>query len=221
MEQSVAFEIIKNRILSILNSNKKPVRVAINGIEGTGKTIFTKSFTDYFLQNDLKAIHVSIDGFHNVNSIRYRQGRDSAKGYYEDAYNEAEFVQKVLRSSQLDIPVIVMRIHDMETDKILIEEPVKIGNETIILTDGSYLFKKAYREHWDLKIYLQTDFNTAMTRGIERDSELLGGAVNAKEKYENRYHKASAIYIEECKPKKFADIIIDNTDFDNLLLVKV
>lgn len=220
MKRSEVFEIIKKRILDIQNVSKKPVRVAVNGIEGTGKTIFTKNLTDFLLQNDLKAMHISIDGFHNVSAIRYKHGRDSAKGYYEDAYNETEFVLKVLKSSQLDDPEIILEVHDMNTDSILHNEPIKIDNGTIILTDGSYLFKDAYRKHWDLKIYLQTDFQTAMARGINRDSEMLGGQNKAKEKYESRYHKASAIYLEEYKPREIADIMIDNTDLDNLLLIK-
>lgn len=220
MNQSEVFELVKNRILDIQKTKIKPVRVAINGIEGTGKTVFTKYLTDFLLEHNLKAIHVSIDGFHNVSEIRYKQGSDSAKGYYEDAYNEQEFVQKVLISSQLDVPVITKGVHDMETDNILKEEPLKIDNDAIILTDGSYLFKETYRKHWDLKIYLQTDLQTAMSRGIKRDSEMLGGIEKAKEKYKSRYHKASEIYIEEYRPKEFADFVIDNTDFDNLFLVK-
>ncbi len=220
MNSSDLFEIIKKRIIDIHNISKKPVRVAVNGIEGTGKTVFTKNLTDFLLQNVLKAVHVSIDGFHNVSRIRYMQGRDSAKGYYEDAYNESEFVLKVLKSSQLEEPEVTKEVHDMNTDSILIEDPIKIDTDTIILTDGSYLFKNAYRKYWDLKIYLQTDFKTAKTRGVNRDSESFGGSDIAREKYDNRYHKASRIYIEECKPQEFADIVIDNTDLDNLLLIK-
>jgi uridine kinase len=29
------------------------------------------------------AVHLDSDGFHNPRDIRYRQGRDSARGYYE------------------------------------------------------------------------------------------------------------------------------------------
>ncbi len=39
-----------------------------------------------------------------------------------------------------------------------------------------------------------------------------------KEKYLKRYHKASLFYNNECQPESNADLVIDNTDFDNLVI---
>lgn len=108
----------------------------------------------------------------------------------------------------------------METDEYLNLKPTEIDNETVLITDGAYLFKSKYRNHWDLKIYLKTDFKTALLRGMNRDVELLGGLKATKEKYDNRYHKASKIYIDKNKPEEQADIIIDNTEFEDLRIIK-
>jgi uridine kinase len=59
----------------------------------------------------------------------------------------------------------------------------------------------------------------AMTRGIRRDAGQFGLEL-AKAKFINRYHAASIIYIAGNQPESLADIIIDNTDFENLILVK-
>jgi uridine kinase len=99
-------------------------------------------------------------------------------------------------------------------------EPVCITDDTILITDGAYLFKPIYRDHWDLKIYLKTDFDTALDRGIKRDAELLGGYRSAIDKYKNRYHAASKIYNDENTPEIQADIIIDNTDFYKPVVIK-
>ena len=95
-----------------------------------------------------------------------------------------------------------------------------VSNETIIITDGAYLFKPIYINHWYLKIYLKTDFKTAMKRGIEREKENLGGFEATKEKSEKRYHKASKIYLNENKPEEKSDMIFENSDFENLKLIK-
>ncbi len=216
MIETEVFELLKKMILEIQQKKQKVVRVGINGIEGTGKTVFCSKLTEYLVLNKLDAIQVSIDGYHNTKEIRYKQGRDSAKGYYEDGYCEIEFVEKVLKSSQNEKPNYVEMIHDLETDKILNLEPKKLSHNSIILTDGAYLFKEIYAEHWDLKIYLKTDFETASKRGIRRDSEKLGGFEIAKEKYQNRYHLASKMYVEEFEPENKADIVINNSDFENL-----
>jgi uridine kinase len=220
MNQRKIFNFIKERIIQIQKSKNNAVRVAINGIEGTGKTVFCEKLTEFLNENKLTAVQISIDGYHNFKNIRYRQGRDSATGYYKDAYNEYQFVENVLKSSQNHSPFYVEKIHNIETDEEI--EPVKkyLTQKHILLTDGAYLFKEIYRNHWDLKIYLKTDFETAQKRGIERDIDLLGGFESTKEKYEKRYHAASRIYIDENKPTDLADIVIDNTDFENLIILK-
>ncbi len=220
MNERETLELIKNSILSIREKKSKPTRVAINGIEGTGKTVFAGKLVEYLNSENINAKQISIDGFHFNKEVRYKQGRDSAKGYYEDSYDEIAFVEKVLLSSQSEIPNITKATHDLETDKYLNLKPTEIDNETVLITDGAYLFKPNYRNHWDLKIYLKTSFEIAMKRGIERDKDSLGGINLTKEKYENRYHKSSRIYLTENNPEKIADIIIDNSDFNNLQIIK-
>lgn len=220
MTEKEIFETIKDCIVSVQKRKTKPIRVAINGIEGTGKTVFAGKLTEYLISKKINAIQVSIDGFHFNREVRYKQGRDSAKGYYEDSYDELAFVEKVLVSSQFEIPNITKATHDLESDEYLHLKPTEVDDKTVLITDGAYLFKPAYRNHWDFKIYLKTDFKTALFRGVNRDLELLGGLKATKEKYENRYHKASKIYIDDNRPEELADIIIDNTEFENLRILK-
>ncbi len=186
MSEKEIFELIKKRVLSLRERKAKPIRVAINGVEGTGKTVFAEKLAKYLNSEKINTIQVSIDGFHFNRELRYRQGRDSAKGYYEDSYDELGFVEKVLKSSQAQVPQITEATQDLETDEHLNLAPTKISNGTVLLTDGSYLFKPNYREHWDLKVYLKTSFVIAMRRGVERDKKSLGGMEQAKEKYQKR-----------------------------------
>lgn len=220
MKEKETFELIKTSILSIQKKKDKPIRIAINGIEGTGKTVLAEKLTKYLNSENLNAIQVSIDGFHFNKEVRYRQGRDSAKGYYEDSYDEIVFVEKVLKSSQTDFPNYTTATHNLETDEYLSLEPIKLENNSILITDGAYLFKPNYRNHWDLKIYLKTSFEIAMKRGVERDKDSLGGSELTKEKYEKRYHESSRMYLTENEPEKIADIIINNSDFNNLKVIK-
>ncbi len=220
MNEKETFELIKESVHSIREIKTKPIRIAINGIEGTGKTVFAEKLTEYLNSEKLNAIQVSIDGFHFNKEVRYKQGRDSAKGYYEDSYDELAFVEKVLKSSQSEFPNYTIATHDLETDEYLNLEPKYLENDTVLITDGAYLFKPNYKNHWDLKIYLKTSFETAMKRGIERDKNSLGGIEQTKEKYQKRYHKSSKMYLTENEPEKIADIIIDNTDFNNLKIIK-
>ncbi len=220
MTQLELFEFLRQKIKHIQVQKAKPVLVAVNGIEGTGKTTLTEKLCDYLQSQYVNAIHVTIDGFHNPKAVRYAKGRDSALGYYHDAYNENAFVEHVLEASQSDCPHYVPAIHDLDSDEKLSLEPIFLQRDTVILTDGAYLFKNVYRPHWDLKIYLKTSFEIAQKRGIERDKLVLGGYESTKEKYLNRYHRASTIYIQENDPEACSDILIDNSDFQDLKVLK-
>lgn len=220
MTEVEIFNIIKKEIIAIQSKKDKPTRIAINGIEGTGKTVFAEKLTKHLNSDDITAIQVSIDGFHFNKEIRYKQGRDSAIGYYENSYDEVAFTDKVLKSSQSESPNYTIATHDLETDNYLNLEPIKLENHTVLISDGAYLFKPNYRDYWDFKIYLKTSFEIAVKRGVERDKSSLGGYELTKEKFKNRYHKASKIYLSENDPEKIADLIIDNSDFENLDIIK-
>jgi uridine kinase len=209
------FNSLLTQLIKIKSKKNAPIRVAINGIEGTGKTTFATNFCKYLNEEKtFNSIHVSIDGFHYNRAHRYKQGKDSAIGYYQDSYNEKAFVEKVLILSQKVPFQYIPATHDLDTDEYLILDPIAIPKNSVIITDGAYLFKENYRNHWDLKIYLKTDFETARKRGVLRDMDKLGGQDLTENKYLNRYHAASEIYIKENNPESLADIIIDYTDFD-------
>jgi len=219
MEQAEILSVIENHIRKIATKKTKPIRIAVNGIEGTGKTTFALSLVEYLNAQKLTALHVSIDGFHFNKDVRYKQGRNSAKGYYEDSYDEEAFVKNVLLRSQGSPPEYIEATHDLMTDVYLKLDPKQISEDAIIVTDGCYLFKPIFNDHWDLRIYLKTDFNTALARGVKRDALALGGFDEAKQKFELRYHAASKRYISEVDPEKLADLIIDFSDFENLKIL--
>lgn len=221
MTQDAIFDHIAKALTQLQQKERVPLRVAINGIEGTGKTKFAEGLTQFLKQRGKNALQVSIDGFHFNKAHRYRQGKDSAQGYYEDSYNEGAFVEKVLLAAREVPPRITMAIHDLETDEYLEMAPLPIATNSILITDGAYLFKPVYRLHWDYKIYLKTDFETALERGAMRDAVLLGGIEQARAKFQARYHQASRMYLAAHEPEVIADLVIDNTDFEALKLLKV
>ncbi len=207
--------------LLYLNAQKQaPLRVAIVGMQGAGKTTFAREFTEFLLNENeieveggireccLQPVHVKIDDFHHPKAHRYRQGRDSAKGYYEDAYNEQAFVEKVLKLSQMEPYSYIPEVHDLDNDQSLNPDPIPLTSNSVLLVDGAFLLKPIYAPHWDFTILIKTDFETAMERGIERDAELLGGVEMARQKYLDRYHKAYRMYVEEVDVEGVVDFVV-------------
>jgi uridine kinase len=85
-------------------------------------------------------VTLSMDGFHKPRAHRYRRGRQSAVGYYEDAYDWVGFVTQVL------VPLgpggsgrYRPRVHDLVSDQLVDEDPLEAPADALVLVDGSFL----------------------------------------------------------------------------------
>ncbi|WP_247829095.1 hypothetical protein [Arthrobacter antioxidans] len=68
--------------------------VAVDGVDGSGKTSFTASLAAEIRHRPMIVIHV--DDFLNPSPIRHAQGRHSPDGFWRDTYNYAALRESVL-----------------------------------------------------------------------------------------------------------------------------
>jgi uridine kinase len=192
-----------------------PLRIGVSGITSSGKTTLANELTELFQEMEVHVIRALMDDFHNPKSIRYQKGRGSAKGYYVDAYDHQALLKKLL------IPMgpngdrqYCVKSHDLSTDQY-VDTPAEMAPEnSILIIDGTFLFKGDLREELDFMIFVQTDFDIALERGSIREQHALGGLERAKSIFRERYHPASLMYLKECEPTKYADIIILNNNLN-------
>lgn len=209
---------IVNSILSIERSH--PIRVGVSGITSSGKTTLANEIAEELRRRNRDVIRTSIDNFHNPRVIRYRQGRESAIGYYEDAHDYDSFRQKLL----LPLGPGGNRLYQLEslnlgTDEYVNPQLKEANKDTIFIVDGTFLFKKDLCDLFDFKIFVETDFELARKRGAKREEVALGSFKKAEEMFLNRYHVASKRYLEEHTPQLSADIVINNNDLDHPFIV--
>src|SRR6267142_5547438 len=63
----------------------RPIRVAIDGRAGAGKTTLSDELATLIRNHGRQVIRTSVDCFHRPKAERYARGRYSAEGYYHDA----------------------------------------------------------------------------------------------------------------------------------------
>ena len=189
------------------------MRVAVDGITAAGKTTFADSLAVELRSRDREVVRISVDGFHNPRAVRYQQGRASADGYYEDAY---DFV--ALRGYVLD-PLgpgstfeYRSAILDLATDQPSKDSFHRADPHSIVIIDGSFLQREEIRPSWDVVIFLRTSFEAAERRGVERDALQLGGEATARTAFRDRYHAAQRRYLTEVDPERCADLVVDVED---------
>ncbi|MFS8102485.1 gamma-glutamylcyclotransferase [Lentzea alba] len=160
-----------------------------------------------------------MDGFHNPRAIRHRQGRDSADGYYLDAYDFEAFSRLVLEPlGPGGDRKYRERIIDLRSDTPIEEPPVLAAEDLVLVVDGSFLQRELV---WDEVVFVDTPFEVARERGTRRDAELLGGLEQARRAFDQRYHAASRHYLAEVGPVDRASVVLGNADLANPALRRI
>lgn len=215
-------ELIKHLAEVILNTKRRhPVRVGIDGVDASGKTTLANSLADYLKSQNVDVIRASIDGFHNPKSIRYQKGRNSPEGYYKDSFNNKAIVDNLLAPLEESGNLKYKKaIFDFKTDSEVVL-PVQTANkDSILIMDGVFLFRPELVDYWDLKIFIEADFKITVSRATKRDGYYLGSEQEILDKYNQRYVPGQQLYFQEAQPQEKADIIIENSDFENPVIKK-
>ena len=215
---------IRNHLIDIIVANSKqgkPFVLAVNGIDGSGKTFLCDQLEAELNQKSYDVCRLSVDNFHNPKSIRY-QRENQAEAYFFDSINFELFKQKALIpiSEPTGFPKkIQVKSHNLETDQeeIALQE---ISKDTIILAEGVFLFKADLLPYYDMKIFLDVAFETIIERVKRRDLKTLKTEDAIVKRYLEKYIPGQQFYFDEAGPLEIADIVIDNNDYSSPSITK-
>lgn len=212
---------VLNELASIIEDRDlpRPLRIAIDGRTASGKTTLADELAAILKEKGREVIRTSLDGFHRPKIERYARGRHSAEGYYYDARDLAAINRLLLEPLG---PNGSLRYRtasfDLENDKPLDQEEKTAPASAVLIVDGTFLQRPELRDGWDLAIFVETSEAVSERRGIDRDTERLGGSDAAGQLYELRYRPAFEIYESICDPIGDADIVINNEVFSHPVL---
>jgi phosphoglycolate phosphatase len=187
----------------------KPFIIGINGIDGAGKTTFVNGLESYLKNRNLPTQVIQLDDFHNLQSIRYA-GKDQPDNYYHRSFNIDLIIVKLLEPLRKKQGLsLKLKTLDWQTDRYDNERKYNINQNTIVIFEGVFLFRKELAPYIDLKVFLDISLKESKRRATIRDPK-----ADVK-KYNTKYLPAQAKYLKEYPPSKVADIIIDNTNWEN------
>jgi uridine kinase len=96
---------------------------------------------------------------------------------------------------------------------------VAMPDDGVLIVDGVFALRPELRRHWDLSVWVDIEPELSVRRGIDRDSAR-EGTIAAELLHRDRYDAAETIYVAEVNPLSDADVVVDNTDFDNPRIVR-
>ena len=185
--------------------------VGVSGIDGCGKGYLADQLEAHLAQHAVASAVLNVDGWLNLPQKRFDQSAP-AKHFYENAIRFDEFF------SQLVIPLrdrrSVRLIADFteETASRYRKQTYDFTDVGVVVVEGIFIFKRQYRDIFDLAIWVDCSFSTALARAISRGQEGLSPAKTIAA-YETIYFPAQIIHFAQDKPRENADLIIANDSF--------
>ncbi len=184
-------------------------RVAIDGVDGAGKTHFADELGEVLRASGRSVIRASVDGFHNPRGIRYRLGRDSPEGFFHDSYDYEQ-----LKAALLD-PLSPggsghyrTAVFDHRSDRPVSAPNGAAAPGAILLLDGIFLHRPELRAYWDYSIFLEVAFAVSIPRGAQRGE----ASPDPHAASNQRYIRGQELYLRTCEPTRFATVTINNDD---------
>jgi uridine kinase len=188
-------------------------RVVVDGRSAAGKTTLADELAELLAANGRTVVRASLDDFKRPWAERHRYDRESGEGYYRNAFDLGAVHRLLLDPTEPDgTGVAALCSIDPITQRDHSGELVDVPENGVLVVDGVFAMRRELDSAWDLRIWLDVDHETAVRRGVARDTDREGGAAEAL--HRDRYAGAEAVYLAEVDPVSHADVVVDTTDHD-------
>jgi uridine kinase len=188
-----------------------PVRVAVDGVDGAGKTVFADALGVRLGERGGVVIRAGVDAFHRPAVERYRRGRSDPEGYFRDSYDYPRLVTALLAPLGRGGDRRFRRaVYDWRADRPA-HAPVEVAAaEAVLVFDGIFLHRPELRPYWDYSVFLAVPFTVSVPRMAARD----GSDPDPAAATNQRYVRGQQLYLTECDPAAHATVVIENSTPD-------
>lgn len=213
IKEHEVLEQIINSIVEIRNPNA-PFIIGINGVDTSGKTVFSKKLEKKLRSLNYKVQIIHVDDFHNPIPIRF-SGKNPIDDYYNFSFDFKKLITDILDPIRTTGYLSQTFNHlDLASDKFEKVVEYDVSSESIVLLEGVFILKDEIRKYLDYSIFIAISFEEMKRRAIVRDVPALGNKENVMSDYERKYIPTQKMYLESFPPKIFADIILNNEDWN-------
>ena len=149
-----------------------------------------------------------MDGWLNLPSTRFSRLNPAEHFYVHALRLDTMFTDLVLPLCRHRSHCLVAQFAE-ETATTYREHVYDFHEIDVVLLEGIFIFRRAYRAHFDLAVWIDCTFETALERALERAQEGLPPA-ETKAAYDTIYFPAQRLHFERDRPREAADLIIPN-----------
>ncbi|HYG76631.1 MAG TPA: uridine kinase [Planctomycetota bacterium] len=181
--------------------------VGISGIDGAGKTFLAANAAETLRRECLAVALLGLDDWRTPPAERYNLA-NPGEHFYRNAYNTRGLFEKLIeplrQSGSISVEAQLFR-----RDGSAYTHPFAFSNVNVIVLEGSFLFTRELQNRFDLRIWIDCSFETALKRALNRNQE---GAPRGQleSDYETHYFPAQRFHMQADDPKSSAHLIISN-----------
>lgn len=182
--------------------------VGVSGIDGSGKSHLSGAIAAALAARGLTVAPIGIDPWQNPQTIRFG-GADPGRHFYQHVIRFAELF------GELVDPLVASRsirltTRGIRTDRDVFDEiEYRFDGVEVVLLEGILLFQRSLVGRFDLRVWIECSFETAVRRALARNVEDLP-AERLLEDYERIYHAAQRHHFAVDEPQRRADIVLLN-----------
>lgn len=201
------------RLRALLRPRTGRILVAIDGVDGAGKTTFADTLAELLRESGQTVIRVSLDNYLNSADKRYAQGRYSGRGYFEDSYDYQRFSDEVLEPLRRDgCGRYRTAAYDLNAECEVCSPWQVAPDDAVVIIDGMFMHRPLWcptrgAKMWDLSVWLELPFDEAFRRLAVRD----GGTSDLSDPVNSRHYHGQQLYLADCDPAEHADLVVDAT----------
>ena len=187
---------------------RRSLLVGVSGIDGSGKGFVAKQIEARLAQHSIAAANINVDGWLNLPDRRFNAIRP-AEHFYDNAIRFDELFAKLLVPLKEQRSVNLVADFAEESARNYQKHAYSFKDVGVVLVEGIFLFKGEHRKVFDLAVWVECSFPTALARALARAQEGLSPAETIRA-YETIYFPAQKIHFARDNPRETADLIIDN-----------
>lgn len=189
-------------------------RVTVDGVVGAGKTRFADDLGAELTSRGASVIRASAEGFLNPPKTRHRRGKHSPEGFYYDSFDYGRMVRLLLDPLGPDgSGVYVRKVYDLQREREAKSLPEIARPDAVLVMDGVFTLRRELVMFWDYSVWLEVPLSVGVARRARGD----GRDPDPRTPQNRRYLDGQRLYLEECKPRERASIVIDNADLEPMV----
>lgn len=195
-------------------------RVAIDGVDGAGKTHLADELATELGRRSTSAgpvpvVRASADGFLHPAAVRHRRGRDSPQGYFRDSFDYPTMIAMLLEPlGPGGSGRYREAVYDVHSETVLDLPARQAPPGSVLVVDGIFTHRPELAGFWDYSVWLEVPFEVTFPRGASRGY----GDPDPEARSNARYREGQRLYLAECRPAGRATVVIDNTDLKHPVL---